>query len=320
MLKDIPKIDLMSNPSFKEFIEAFNRIAKETENLSLEETRRRSTAFFLPSDTTFMPMHRIENIAITGSDQNNIPLRIYIPNDSLNLPVMLYFHRGGWVFGNINEAEPVCRKLAHFCNCIVVAVEYRLAPESAFPKPLNDCLSATGWASSHIRSYGGDPEQLMVCGESAGGNMAAAVSLMVRDNGGPQIKAQILLCPVISSATTDEAYERCPDRYFITKDAMRFFWSMYLQESGQGQNPYASPDFAHDFRKLPRALIVTAEFDPLEPEAEEYAQKLQQAGNKVATIRVPGVIHGFIDLPIYDEKQKCSWIEEIAEALHQLLK
>lgn len=308
-------MNLLDNQKFKEFIDAFTRISKESEQLSLDEGRKLSTQFFLPQDTVYESMERIENLAILGKDQNKIPLRIFIPNDSKALPVLIYLHRGGWVFGNIEEADPVCRKLANHLNCIVVAVEYRLAPENPFPKPLEDCYDATQWIAENISQYGGDSTNLIVCGESAGGNLAAAVCLMARDRKGPSISTQLLICPVISSTIKDTSYENCVDRYFLTKDAMMFFWSMYLQSPGDDTNPYASPDLANDFANLPSAIIITAEYDPLHQEAEEYANSLRQAGVSVISKCFPEVIHGFIDLPIYEESQKISWINEIGNLL-----
>lgn len=313
-----PSINLLDNQKFKEFIDAFTRISKASEQLSLDEGRKLSTQFFLPQDTVYEPVERIENVTILGKDQNKIPLRIFIPNESRVLPVLIYFHRGGWVFGNIEEADPVCRKLANHLDCIVAAVEYRLAPENPFPRPLDDCFDATQWIAENIGHFGGDTTNLIVCGESAGGNLAAAVTLMARDKKGPSLSAQLLICPVISSSIKDAPYENCVDRYFLTKDAMKFFWSMYLQSPVDHMKSYASPDQATDFTKLPPAVIITAEYDPLHHEAEEYANSLRQAGVSVVSKCFPEVIHGFIDLPIYEENQKITWINEIGNLLNQL--
>lgn len=307
--------DLMANPKFKEFIGAFAKLSKTAETLSLDEGRRLSTEFFLPPDTIYEPIHRIENLKIVGKDHNLIPVRVFIPKEAQGLPVIVYFHRGGWVFGNVKEADPVCRKLAKHLDSIIVSVDYRLAPENPFPKPLEDCYAATEWTAKNIATYGGDPKLLTVCGESAGGNLAAAVTLIARDNHGPEIARQLLICPVISSEMADEPYENCADRYFLTKDAMKFFWSMYLQNPGEEKKPYASPDRATDFSKLPPAYIITAEHDPLHDEAVAYGDKLKRAGVKVVSKCFPGVIHGFIDLPIYDEKEKIAWIQEIGKLL-----
>lgn len=321
MTKSTPlPINLLDNPKFKEFIDAFTEISKASENLSLDEGRKLSTQFFLSAETIYEPIYRIENSEILGRDQTKIPLRIYIPNDSKALPTIVYFHRGGWVFGNINEADPVCRKLANHLGCIVVSVDYRLAPENPFPKPLNDCYDATKWVFENIAKFGGDNKKITVCGESAGGNLAAAVSLIARDEKDSFISAQLLICPVISSTINDAPYDSCADQYFLTKDAMTFFWNMYLQSPENYNKAYASPNLASDFTGLPPAVIITAEYDPLHEEAQSYADQLKSAGVPVYSKCFPEVIHGFIDLPIYEEKEKIGWINEIGKLLKDLVK
>lgn len=311
-------INLLDNLKFREFIEAFTNILKATEHLPLNEGRRLCTEFFLPPKTIYEPVARIENIEILGKDQNKIPVRIFIPHESKKLPVLIYFHRGGWVFGSIEEADPVCRKLANQLGCIVASVGYRLAPENPFPKPLDDCYAATLWIAENSGQYGGDSTNLIVCGESAGGNLAAAVAMIARDKKGPSLSAQLLICPVISSTIKDDPYDNCPDRYFLTKNAMKFFWSVYAQGPGDSTHPYASPEKAADFKNLPPAVIITAEYDPLRDEAEQYALSLHEASVSVVTRCFPEVIHGFIDLPIYEENQKVTWINEIGVLLKQL--
>ena len=314
----LPSTNLLENLKFKEFIEAFTDILKESEKLSLDETRKLCTNFFLPSDTIYEPVEKVTNIEITGRDGHKIPLRIFNPSELKDLPIILYFHRGGWVFGSIKEADPVCRKIANHFGAIVIAVEYRLCPEHPFPKPLNDCYDATAWAFKNSNYFEGSKENLIVCGESCGGNLAAAVALMARDEQGPSISAQLLINPMITSCIKDSSYNNSVDRYFITKDSMKFFWSIYLQGS-DGENPYASPNFASNLTNLPPALIITAEYDPLHLEAQEYAQKLQDANVKVLFKCFPEVIHSFIDLPIYEEEQKIAWIQEIGNLLKNFI-
>jgi acetyl esterase len=307
---------LIENPKFKEFVGELNDFSRSTEQLSLTEARVLSTKFFLPPETVYEPVEQILNLQIIGLDGNMLPLRIFIPDTSKALPVIIYFHRGGFVFGNNDEADPVCRKIANHLQCIVVSVEYRLAPEHPFPKPLEDCYLATQWIAEHICHYGGDAKNLIVCGESAGGNLAAAVALMARDKQGPQLSAQLLIYPVITASIQDDVYDNSQDQYFLTKDRMKFFWSMYLPPKHE-KNPYASLDCGTDFSGLPPALIITAEHDPLRHEAEQYAEKLIQAGVPVVQCCFLGAIHGFLDLPIYDEYRKVSWIEDIGRILNK---
>ncbi|CDZ80818.1 Carboxylesterase NlhH [Candidatus Rubidus massiliensis] len=309
---------LLLNPQFKAFIDEFRAISDASKQLSLEEGRKLSSQFFL-SQAIYEDVESIQDLVILGRDENNIPLRIYNPCPSETLPTIVYFHRGGWVFGSVNDADPVCRKLANHFHCVVVSVDYRLSPENPFPKPLNDCYDATIWAASNIHLLGRKKDHLIVCGESAGGNMAAVVAHMLRNEHSIRLAAQLLLCPVISSSLNIQAFENSMDQYFLTKDAMQFFWSMYLSDKENRQNPYASPELFNDFSKLPPAIIITAEFDPLHIEANDYGDKLRKSGVEVIKKCVPQVIHGFIDLPIYDESQKNSWIKKIGNYLNQIL-
>lgn len=308
-------VDLRADPAFVEFIDNFTTMTKASQTLSFKEARQLCTQFFLPSNRVVEPVKQIDNREIRGPDENLIPLRIYTPKSSTKLPLLVFFHRGGWVFGNIEEADPVCRKLANHLKCVVVSVEYRLCPENPFPKPLDDCYAATKWVFENAESLGGEKEKLIVCGDSAGGNLAAAVALMARDKQAPKIALQLLICPIIASAIPEHPYEISVDKYFITKDAMKFFWSAYLPESSAG-HPYAALEQAKNLENLPPAVVITAEYDPLHQEAIDYAERLRQSGVKVVSKTFPAVIHGFIDLPIYSEEQKNIWINDIENLLH----
>lgn len=310
--------NLLDNQKFREFIDAFKEISEAAGQVSLAEGRKMCTQFFLSEGTVFEEVVRITDTEIVGKDQNAIPLRIYTPSQETNLPVLLYFHRGGWVFSNIEEADPVCRKLANQIGAIVISVEYRLCPENPFPKPLEDCYAAAEWASKNASQFGGDQNNIIVCGESCGGNLAGAVALMARDKKESFISSQVLIYPIITSSINEASYRESPDQYFITKDAMTFFWSVYCQAPEDRQNPYASLDLMGDLSNLPPAVIITAEYDPLHVEGEEYARKLQAAGVKVITHRFPELIHGFIDLPIYEENDKITWIKEIKRMMDTL--
>jgi acetyl esterase len=310
-------INLLENVKFKQFIEAFTALTQESSNLSLNEIRERCTNFFLPPDTIYEPVKEIKNMEISGRDQHPIPVRLFIPHtDAKALPVMIYLHRGGWVFGSIEEADPVCRKLANHLGCIIASVGYRHAPENPFPAPLNDAYDATQWIGTNAGLFGGDVNNIMICGESAGGNLAASVALMCRDQNGVKLTQQLLICPIISSTIDEAAYQNSADKYFITLDSMRFFWSMYVQDTNQHSNPYASPEKADNLSGLPASVIITAEHDPLNKEAQAYVKQLQDAGVTVLYKQIPDVIHGFIDLPIYEEKQKIRWIQDIGQYLH----
>lgn len=310
--------NLLEDPDYKLFMDRFSKHLKQISSLSLLEQRKLNKEFSLKNNICHENIHHIENIEITGFDNNKIPIRIYIPNTSKNLPLIVYFHGGGWVFGSVDQADATCRRLANYSNCIVASVEYRLAPEFPFPKPLEDCYAATQWMADNSHLFGANEDKIIVGGESAGGNLAAGVSLMARDKQGPKIAAQLLINPVTSSYISDEVYDRCPDQQFLTKDVMRYFWSMYIQKADDLQNPYASPLHSRDFSVFPATLLILAEYDPLNDESEKFVARLQKANVRVIKKTVPGVIHGFITTSLYGEKQKIKWSKEIGSDLHKL--
>ena len=310
--------DLLADTNFKLFIEKLTEHEKVVSHLSLLEQRKINAQLMAEYNKNCESIHRIENLEIPGVDKNKIPLRIYIPNESKKLPVLMYFHGGGWVFGSIDEADAVCRRLANHLGCIIASVEYRLAPEFPFPRPLEDCYTATKWMAENAYHFGGDNENILVSGESAGGNLAAAVARMARDKQGPKLSAQLLIYPVISSLIQDAIYDQCPDHYFLTKEDMKFFWNMYIQLPGEDKNPYASLDFSSEFAHLPPALIITAEYDPLSYDIEKYAMQLQQARVHVIKKTFPGLIHGFLYISLYEENQKAEWTKEIGALLREL--
>lgn len=307
-VKSLP--NLMENPKFKALIDGFSDVVKTSAEKGLDAARKRCTEFFLSGEERLVEVESIQNLKIEGEDGHQIPLRIYSPTASKPLPIIVYFHRGGWIFGNIEEADPVCRMLAHYLQSVVISVDFRLSPENPFPKPLMDCYAATMWAS---KQFGGE---LIVCGESCGGNLAAAVALMARDKKGPSIDKQLLIYPIITSTILDEPYDNCADQHFITKGGMQFMWGAYLGSPENGRNPYASVELA-DSANLPPAVIITAEYDPLCQEGELYGEKLRKAGVPVQVKRFPELIHGFLDLPLYELEQKIAWTNEINLLLNQ---
>lgn len=312
-------IDLLADAEFKSFLDKFSEHFKSISHLSLDEQRRLDAEFIRQQNICDESIQHIQNIEIVGKENHKIPVRIYIPKDSRKLPVMMYFHGGGWVFGGIEEADAVCRRLANHFGCLVVSVGYRLAPEFPFPTPLEDCYAATKWMATNAHIYGGDKQNVIVSGESAGGNLAAAVALMASDKKEFKLSAQILMYPVISSTIQDDIYDHCPDHYFLTKDIMKFFWSMYTQCSDNAKNPYASLDCRTECNDLPPALLITAEYDPLNFDIDNYASKLQKAGVPVIKKCFPKLIHGFLYIPLYEEVKKVQWTKEIEASLRNLV-
>lgn len=220
-----------------------------------------------------------------------VGVRAYRPTEA-PAPVLAYFHGGGWAIGSLESFDSTCRALANASGAIVASVDYRLAPEHRFPAALEDCLAVTRWVGEHAGELGGDPARLAVGGDSAGGELAAVVARRMRDEGGPPLRAQLLVYPVADAGQDTPSYREFAEGYGLTALTMRRYWELYLD----GQDPLqpdASPLRADDLSRLPLALVLTAECDVLRDEGERYAEKLRGAGNEVRLRRVPGVIHGF---------------------------
>ncbi len=241
------------------------------------------------------PVARVEDRRIPGP-AGDVPIRIYTPEGTPPFPALVYFHGGGWVIGSIESHDPICRSLARRVGCVVVSVDYRLAPEHPFPAAPEDCYAATAWVASNAKALGVDAHRIAVGGDSAGGNLTAVVSQMARDRGGPKLVFQLLIYPVVDSdLDTPSALENA-EGYFLTRAGMAWFWNHYAPAAADRVHPLASPLRATSFRGLPPALVVTAEFDPLRDEGEAYAVKLRDAGVPVTLSRYDGMIHGFFGM------------------------
>ncbi len=238
-----------------------------------------------------VPIEFITDCTIPGPG-GEIPIRIYRPKGEAPFPVLMYFHGGGWVINSVDTHDPTCRTLANAANCMVISVEYRLAPEHKYPAAVEDAYAATCWAAEHAGRYGGDPKRLCVAGDSAGGNLAAATALMARDQGKPALSCQLLVYPATNYDFNTASYRENAVGYGLTRDAMIWFWEHYLPNPESGAQPYASPLRAQ-LSGLPPAFVITAEYDPLRDEGAAYANKLQEAGVETLYKCYPGVTHMF---------------------------
>jgi acetyl esterase len=263
-------------------------------------------------------VHKVENRAIPGPG-GDIPIRIYTPSVAPN-GILVFYHGGGWVVGDLESHDYVCRALTNAAGCTVVAVDYRLAPEHKFPAGPEDCYAAANWVAHNAALLGSDDGHVAVGGDSAGGNLAAVVALMGRDRGGPKLRHQMMIYPAIDAAMdTASQKEFTQDGYVLSRLDMEWFWGHYLAKPGDGDNPYASPNRARDLRGLPPAHIITAEFDPLRDEGEAYAELLKKAGNRVKLKRYAGVVHGFVSLAAVIDQGKTG-TRELAEELKASLR
>jgi acetyl esterase len=228
----------------------------------------------------------------------------------------VWFHGGGWVVGDLETADPTARHLTVGASCVVISVDYRLAPETKFPGAADDCYAATVWAAQQATRLNGDPSRIAVGGDSSGGNLAAAVSLMARDRGGLSLAFQLLVYPVTSRDFDMASYRQKAEGYGLTLDGMRWYWDHYLQHPADASNPYAAPLVAQNLKGLPPALVITAEYDPLCDEGEAYAKRLQSAGVPTTCSRYDGMIHGFFGMPaVLDKGQQA--VAEACAALRQ---
>jgi acetyl esterase len=223
---------------------------------------------------------------------------------------MVYFHGGGWVLGNIESHEGICRALANAAGVTVVSVGYRLAPEHKFPAAALDAYAALMWAAASAQELGADPTRVVVAGDSAGGNLAAVACLMARDHRGPSVAYQVLIYPVIDFNLERPSYQECAEGFFLTRAEMAWYWDHYVPSANDRRHPYASPCQSADLGGLPPALVITAEFDVLRDEGEDYAHQLQAASVPVTLRRYEGMIHGFVRRYPFFDKGKAA-IEEI---------
>lgn len=226
-----------------------------------------------------------------------IPIRIYTPEGQGPFPVLVFFHGGGWVIGDLDTHDSICRLLTRSAGCITVSVDYRLAPEYKYPAARDDCYAATKWVAENAETINGDPQRLAVGGDSSGGNLAAVVALMARDQGEPHLAYQLLITPVTDYYKPGTpSYQENAEGYFLTRDDMVWFWNHYVSSEEEARHPYASPLQAENLYGLPPAMIITAEFDPVRDEGERYAARLKDAGVSVVSIRYPGQMHLFMNM------------------------
>ena len=219
-------------------------------------------------------------------------MRLYRPVRDATLPALVYFHGGGWTIGDLDTHDVLCRQLAMGARCAVFSVDYRLAPEHPFPAAVEDCFAATRYVAEHaaeLRVHG-----IAVGGDSAGGNLAATVSLLARDAGGPRLAFQLLIYPATDQHCASASHERNAQGYLLTRDAINYFRRNYLPEEKQWADWRASPLLAKSHANLPPALVVTAGYDPLVDEGRAYAQKLRAAGVEVEYREYADMVHGFV--------------------------
>jgi acetyl esterase len=241
------------------------------------------------------PVAAVEDRRIPGP-AGEIPVRIYRGVERTPLPVLTYYHGGGFVIGSLDTHDATCRALAREAECLVVSVGYRLAPEHPYPAAPEDCYAAARWIAEQGEELGADPRRIAVGGDSAGGNLDAVVALMARERGGPHLLHQLLIYPVTDCAFDTPSYRENAEGYLLTRDMMQWFWEQYLAHPEDAHAPFASPLRAKDLSGLPPATVITAEHDPLRDEGRAYAARLHEAGVAVEERLYEGMFHGFFGM------------------------
>lgn len=244
-----------------------------------------------------------------------IPIRIYQSQAEGLSPVLIFFHGGGFVFGNLDTLEGFCREIAYFTKCTVISADYPLAPENPFPEAPESAYEVTNWIYNHLSIWKGDRNRVYIGGSSSGATLAAVVCMMLRDRGGPKLNGQILLCPLTDMNFDTPSYHENASGYNLTREHCLWFVSKYLTNDSQRKDPRAALLQATNFKDLPSALVITAEFDPLRDEGREYAKKLQESGVKCEDLYYKGMVHGFPTLPL-QMPEKVDVLEKIKEFLN----
>jgi acetyl esterase len=268
----------------------------------LPELRQQLRTMVTLMDEPAPALPRLEDIQIPGP-AGPIPARVY---DAIGVrgkavaasarPVVVYFHGGGWVQGDLQTHHGLCARLAQRSGALVVAVDYRLAPEHKFPAAVEDAVAAYGWVRAHGQGIGADPSRMAVAGDSAGGNLAAVVSQQAVGAGGAPPTCQVLIYPAVDFALDTASHREFVDGHVIPRDRVTWYMQQYLRSDAERTDPRASPLHAADLRGQPAALVITAGFDPLRDEGQAYADRLRAAGVDVVHREYPGQIHAFVSL------------------------
>jgi acetyl esterase len=279
-----------------------------TDDTDPNEIRALMNAAVLPSG--------IELASVTDRDvpgpAGPVPVRVYRPSGDAPKPVIVYFHGGGWVLGSLDTHDGTCRRLADGVDAVVVSVDYRMGPEDRFPAAVDDSFAALRWVAANAGELGGDPDRLVVAGDSAGGNLAAVMSQLARDAGGPALRFQLLVYPVTDHEFTSVSMEENATGYYLTRDAMRWFYDRYLNDPSEGGDPRVSPLRAADLAGLPPAFVLTAQYDPLRDQGIAYADALRGAGNEAAMTLYEGLFHGFFSMFDMIDAGKAAFDDAIA--------
>jgi acetyl esterase len=281
------------DPRVQAFLES--PLAAHAPHEQLGPTGLRALVAQYPAPVLAPPIHAVTDLTVPGA-AGTLRVRLYRPSAARDLPLIVYFHGGGFVICTLEMYDDTCRLLANYSGCAVASVDYRLAPETPFPGPLEDCFAALRNLAGRGAELGFDTTRVAVAGDSAGGNLATATAILARDRKGPALRCQGLIYPCVDPACNSPSQLAFAEGYMLSRAGMLWFWKQYLQSPVDAANPLAAPGKG-DLRGLPPASLITAEYDPLRDEGEDYADRLRSAGVEVTGRRYLGMIHGFASMP-----------------------
>jgi acetyl esterase len=276
-----------------------------------EERRAAMNALAVNPNFPKHPVHAVEDRTVP-TPVGSIPVRVYRPSEATGLPVLVYFHGGGWVTCGLDTHDQLCRQLCDAVECVVLSVDYRLAPETKFPGAVDDCVAAYDWATRYAHEIAGDAARVAIGGDSAGGNLAAVVALLARERVLPQPKLQLLIYPVTDRELDSDSMIDNAKGYFLEAEGMRWFWDHYSRTPVDFDDWRFSPLRAESVRDLPRAVVITAEYDPLRDQGEAYARRLRDEGVPTEMVRADGMFHGFFGMQALMPAAQESWDVAVA--------
>jgi acetyl esterase len=291
------------DPQAKAYLEAFNQLPTlhEMEAQAVRDLFAQAP----PVEVELAPLAKIEDRRIPVGEGEEISIRIYTPEGQGPFPLFVYYHGGGWVIGDLETSDASCRMIANRTGCVVVSVDYRLAPEYKYPVPVEDSYAALKWVKENAASINGNVSTIVVGGDSAGGNLAAVVSLLSRDQNGPEIAGQVLIYPVTALGYDSPSYLEFEKGFGLDRDFMIWFGNYYIRNDEDKKDKYVAPLLADDLSNLPPALVITAEFDVLRDEGIAYEKRLKEAGIAVQSICEEGLVHGyFTNMAVFPERIK----------------
>jgi acetyl esterase len=303
------------DPKVKEFLYILDKIGAPPISSMTPEAARRSLLEKPQPPFSPPPISAATDMVIPGPG-GDLAIRVYSPDGKGPFPILVFFHGGGFVLGNLDTHDRVCRNLCAGSGALVVAVDYRLAPENKFPAATDDCLAATCWAAENAEALGGDPNRIAVGGDSAGANLSTVTALRIRDEGGPALRGQLLIYPMTDYHTPGTPSSKEFAGFFLTREEMVWFTEQYLNNPPEIDHPHVHPLRARDLSGLPPALVMTAECDPLRDEGERYAERMVSHEVPVQQIRYDGMIHGFFGfLGIFNQaeiahRDACEWLKK----------